>query len=334
MMTKASFSASVAMIALMAGLGGGAIAQTAPQDPAAAAETLPASAELPEALTALGLQNIEIETKRAGLREIEGRTADGVKIEAMIGINGEVLAIEADDGVLPASLVEQLLPQALRDHQAMALFATIDEIKRGRDHIEVKGEQQNGEDVEARFDSQNALIGIEVDGAALPAALLEEILPQAVRDSQLVAQFAAIDEIKTRGRAFLIEGVDASGKDLRAALDAEGRVVRFGRPGADGKGKRGAMHGDEMRGHGSRGEGQRHGMRGGSEGSNGMPAQAALPDFDPVAAQQRLADAGYTGFGFLRADGPRSLIEATSPQGEAVLLELDPAGELVRETAR
>lgn len=348
-MNKAKFSASVAMIAMLAGLGTAAMAQTAPEAPGPAAQGMPAP--LPQALTALNLQNIEIETKRDGLREVEGRTADGIKIEAKIGIDGELLEVEADDGVLPQSLIDQIVPQAVRDHQAMALFAGIDEIKRRPGHIEIKGEQSNGEDIEARFDAQNNLVAIEVDDAALPASLIEAMLPQAVRDSQLLAQFGAIDEIKTRRGAFLIEGKDASGKDLRAALDAEGRVVRFGRGDDDRKGKRdmdrrGEMHGKDMRGHGTRGEGPRHSMRGEAgrgeagrgEARRGAPGGPAvgrgMPAFDPVAAQQQLADAGYSAFGFLRSDGPRSLIEATNPQGEAVLLELDPAGELVRETAR
>lgn len=57
-------------------------------------------------------------------------------------------------------------------------------------------------------------------------------------------------------------------------------------------------------------------------------------DFDAVALNQRLTQAGYGNFGFLRADGPRLMLEATNPQGEAVTLEFDPQGEVVRETAR
>ena len=47
-----------------------------------------------------------------------------------------------------------------------------------------------------------------------------------------------------------------------------------------------------------------------------------------------LTQAGYQNFGFLRPNGPRVMLEATNPQGEAVTLELDRQGELVRETAR
>ena len=36
----------------------------------------------------------------------------------------------------------------------------------------------------------------------------------------------------------------------------------------------------------------------------------------------------------MRQEGPRVLLDATNPDGETVTLELDPQGQLVRETAR
>lgn len=268
-MTTGKFTTSAAILALIAGLGGAAIAQTTPEAPATA-PVAPAVEALPEALTALNLQDVEIKTKR-GLREVEGRMPDGVEIEAKIGMNGEFVEIEADDGVLPQSLVDQMLPQS-------------------------------------------------------------------VQASQVFSQFATIDEIESRRGVFMIKGEDAGGEDMRAALDPEGRVMGFGRGddhrrGGHGKGMRDGPrgHGDHMeRGEGPRGE---HGRGGGPRGERFGGAMPE-PGFDPVSAQQQLTDAGYTQFGFLRMNGPRSLIEATNPQGEAVLLELDPAGELVRETAR
>ena len=58
------------------------------------------------------------------------------------------------------------------------------------------------------------------------------------------------------------------------------------------------------------------------------------PQFDTVAANQRLTQAGYSAFGLMRQEGPRVLLDATNPDGETVTLELDPQGQLVRETAR
>ena len=89
---------------------------------------------------------------------------------------------------------------------------------------------------------------------------------------------------------------------------------------------RGGFHDNGPRGEDRRGQGRP------GDGPRGM---AAIPaDFDAVAVNRRLTQAGYGGFGLLRAEGPRLILEATNPQGEAVTLELDRQGELVRETAR
>lgn len=344
---------SAAILALIAGLGGTALAQAPADAPATqAAPAAQASPDaLPEALAALDLQGLEIETRRGGFREVEGRTADDVKIEATVGPRGELFEAEAEDGALPQSLIEAMLPEAARQHEAMALFTRIDEVKRRPDQVEVKGDAQGGDEIKARFDGRNALVGFEADDGAIPDTVIAALLPPAVRDSQILSQFDRLDEIQLRRGVFMVEGEDSAGEDMRAAVDAEGRVMRFGRADDDRRGPRGddmrgGPRGHEMRGgehrrdgHGPRGE-WREGKGPGGDGprgdgpGRGMPDRAAAPAFDPVAVQQRLADAGYGQFGFLRADGPRSLIEATNPQGEAVTLELDPTGELVRETAR
>ena len=78
-----------------------------------------------------------------------------------------------------------------------------------------------------------------------------------------------------------------------------------------------------------------HGMR--SMHGQQMPRgdrPAAAITFDTAAANQRLSEAGYTTLGLLRQQGPRVLLDATNPQGEAVTLELDRGGEVLRESAR
>ena len=62
-MVMRRFTTSAAMLALVAGIGTGAMAQTAP-----------ASNDLPAPLAALNLNNLEIDTKRDGMRDIEGRS--------------------------------------------------------------------------------------------------------------------------------------------------------------------------------------------------------------------------------------------------------------------
>ncbi|WP_295045568.1 hypothetical protein [uncultured Paracoccus sp.] len=325
-----TFTTSAAMLALVAGIGSGALAQSAP-----------AATDLPAALSQLDLRNLEVETKRDGLREVEGRTADGVDIEAKIDMAGNVVEVEADDGILPQSLIDAILPADLRGHQVMDLFGSITEIKQRPDHVEIQGRQSTGTEIEVKFDRQNALVGIEVDDASIPAELVGTLLPQAVRDNEVIGQFDRIEEISNRGGRVMVEGDDANGKDMRAEFDADGRVLRFGRE--DGpRGDRGpkARQADHGPGHDDRAGADRMGQgpgdgprRAGPSGDARGPA--AIPaDFDTVAVNERLTQAGYTGFGFLRADGPRLLLEASNPQGEAVTLELDRQGEVVRETAR
>lgn len=338
-MTLRTLTSSAAMLALIAGIGTGAMAQTAVTG-------------LPAPIAALNLNNLSVETKRDGMQEIEGRTADGVEIEVKIDMAGNVVEVEADDGAMPQSLIDAYLPAGLRDQPAMALFGSITDIKQRPDHVEIEGRQSTGAKIEARFDRQNALVGIEVDEGAIPAELVAALLPQAVRDAEVIGQFARIVEIENRNGRIEVEGRDANGERMRADFDADGRVLRFGRDEGRGPrhhdaGERRGGRGPEGRGPEGRGRGEhemraghgdgprRDGPQGGPRPGAGSRGAAAVPaDFDAVAVNQRLTQAGYGQFGLLRADGPRLILEATNPQGEAVTLELDPQGEVVRETAR
>lgn len=261
-MVMRKFTTSAAMLALIAGIGTGALAQTAP-----------AADDLPAPLAQLNLNNLEVETKRDGVREVEGRTADGVGIEAKIDKAGNLMEVEAEDGVLPQSLVDALLPQA-------------------------------------------------------------------VRNNEVIGQFARLDEIENRNGRVWVKGEDADGQGMRAAFDGDGRVLRFGLEDdrRDGRGRghddRGPRHGDHaMRGQGH-GERPMGAMRGAGRDGDARGPVTIPADFDAVAVNQKLTQAGYQNFGFLRPNGPRVMLEATNPQGEAVTLELDRQGELVRETAR
>lgn len=203
---------------------------------------------------------------------------------------------------------------------------------------EYEGRLPDGTKIEATFDMAGNLIEVEADDAALPQSIVDAILPQAVRGTDIIAQFAMIDEIKVGNDSFEIKGEGASGDDMRAQFDAEGGILRFGRDGDDRRG--GQRHGrggdhegrdrsemrDEMRER-MRGEG------GPRQGQGGRP-QAPAPAFDTVAANRQLTEAGYGAFGLMRQEGPRILLDATNPDGETVTLELDRDGVLVRETAR
>ncbi|MDQ1899261.1 hypothetical protein RAH32_02225 [Paracoccus sp. WLY502] len=326
-----TFTTSAAILALIAGIGTGAMAQTA----------APAPADLPAPLAGLNLGNLEIDTKRDGMREIEGRTADGIDIEARIDMAGNLVEVEADNGALPQSLTDALVPADLRGQQVMGLFGSITEVKQRPDHVEIKGRQSSGAEIEVKFDRQNTLVEVEMDDAAIPAELVNALLPQAVRDNEVIAQFDRIDEIGNRNGRVTVKGEDANGEDMRAEFDADGRVLRFGREDGPRGDRRDERRSDRGPGHGDHGAGPGNHARHGDGphearpmGRNGGGPAAIPADFDTVAVNQRLTGAGYSGLGLLHAHGPRLLLDATNPQGEAVTLELDPQGEVVREMAR
>lgn len=356
-MTTGKFITSGAVLALIAGLGGAATAQT----------EAPAGQSLPEPLAALNLSDLQIDTKRDGIRKIEGMTADGVKVEAQLDMAGNVIELETDDGVLPQSLIDAYLPQAARDHAFMSSFAQIEEINILPDLVVVSGNQENGDDIEAAFNKENQLVKAELDDAALPTSVVEAMVPQSVREGDIFAQFATVEEVGQMRDILIVKGDDADGKGMGAAFDQDGRVLRFGREGdrprgprfgddgprdddrggwgrhgprdhgPDGKGHDGRGAGKHDRdGHGPHGDGPRdHGQRGdGPRDSDQARMAPAQPSFDAVAVNKTLIEAGYSNFGFLRPQGASVVIEATNPQGENVLLELGADGDVVRETAR
>ncbi|SIS88108.1 hypothetical protein [Paracoccus saliphilus] len=272
-MSRDKILGATAIIAVIASIGGGVMAQTGVQDDQRPSGSPAGTAQpaLPPELEALKLENIESEIKRGGFREIEGRTGDGIEIEARVDNSGKLIGVEADDGPLPQALIESLLPQSIRDNEVIGQFAVIEEIGSRREMLGVKGE-------------------------------------------------------------------DALGEDMFALFDQDGRLLRFGRDDDDKRpdGKRmhregrhwGPDHGDGAR------EKHMRRMAPNPDGNDAGPRRMPALEFEPSEVNKQLSDAGYEKFGFLHIDGPRILLEATNPQGESVTLELDPKGEIIRETAR
>ncbi|RMC35380.1 hypothetical protein [Paracoccus alkanivorans] len=271
-MSREKFVSAAAIAAVIASVGGAALAQTEAQNNRQTGVIASASqANLPPELEALELQNLKNEIKRGGFREVEGTTSDGTEIEARLDDSGKLIAIEADDGPLPQALIDSLLPQSVRDNEVMAQFAKIEEVGTRHDMLGVKGE-------------------------------------------------------------------DAEGEDMFALFDQDGRLLRFGRDDDDEGPRVKRMHREGRHWGSDRGDGpgekRMHRMGPRHEGERpGRPPMPA-PEFDSAEVNKQLSDTGYSQFGFLHMQGPRILLEATNPQGEPVTLELDPKGEVIRETAR
>lgn len=200
--------------------------------------------------------------------------------------------------------------------------------------------QLDGQPFRAMLDSDGALRGAGLKGdAALPQPLIDALLPQAVRDQSVLDQFARINGVMWGEKGNVgLRGVDAEGVNLRAMLEPDGTLIRFGRggDGGDHKEMRRGDRGDHDKGfrkHDRGGKHDRHGDREGKRGGHdGMsPRAMMIPDEE---VQKMATDAGYTDLGAITRDGPRVSIEGVNPQGEPVLVEIGPKAGVVRETAR
>lgn len=260
---------------------------------------------------------------------------------AMLAAPGAVLAQDAtppapeasapaEQPPAPATTAAPEIPQVLRDAGLTDL--TSEPGKRGG--LKVEGKQADGSELRAFVDDKGALRGMFVKGdAVLGQALVDQLVPQSVRDQAVYGQFASIKGVMTGERGVMLAGSDSNGEKLRAAFANDGTLMRFGR-GDDERG---------LRDHGPRGDrgpgrdGHGHGHDGWKRGEGHPPApgrQGAAAPVDEGAVRQALESAGYTQPGSITQRGPRTLAEAVNPQGEAVTVELDRQGTVMREINR
>lgn len=286
---------------------GQAAGQPAPAQGAAAAPER-AGVQVPPAVAELGMTDAEVSEGRRGDR-VRGILPGGVEAEAMIGRDGALRGVRSTD-----------------------------------------------------------------DDVGLPADVVARLVPQAVRDAAIYREIATVTGVMISPKGVMVGGKDADGEAVRAGFSNDGTLQRFGRGemerpeprGPHGEGHRekhrkhgepdGGKHG-RPDGDGDRGEGRRHGAgpdaeagdpqdqrtgpdrdaspdRGGDRPRGPAGNGDARPALDEAAARSALDRAGYTQPGTILRAGPRTLAEAVNPAGEPVTVELNPRGEVVRETAR
>lgn len=144
-MSKNKFLGAATSAALIAIIGGSAVAQTT-------------SVQLPAELAALNLSDIRTDAEHDGQVEVEGTTADGLRVEAQLDANGKLLDVDVDNGTMPQSLIDALLPEAARNDDVMAQFATIDSIETNNGSFEVQGEDKSRQELFAVFDQNGQLL--------------------------------------------------------------------------------------------------------------------------------------------------------------------------------
>lgn len=244
------------------------------------------------------------------------------------GLGGAVLAQDGTTAPAAPALPEALTALNLQDVQ-------IREGRRGQGRM-IRGDLPGGGEIRAMVDAQNNVRMVDADDAAVPQSLIEALLPQSVRGNDILSQFATIERIGGRDDRFMVSGEDADGEDLRAGFDADGQLLGFGRGDMEKRGSK------QMRGHGHGQKG--HGFSGKQDGRKNWGRDDKSRDdrmgmmrrsnIDTGALTEKLTGAGYSELGTPRPAGPRLTINATNPSGEAVTIEVDPAGQVIRETAR
>ncbi|MDS9467978.1 hypothetical protein RGQ15_10415 [Paracoccus sp. MBLB3053] len=284
------FSSSVATAALLAVLAGPVLAQEAPAQPAEQSHgQVQVQVAIPQALQDAGLTDVTGKPSRHGQR-IEGKLPDGTEIGAILDESGEL--------------------RGLRSH----------------------GEQP------------------------LPATLVERLVPQTVRNQPIFAELGQVQAIFINERGVMLAGSDAQSNSVRAAFAEDGTLLRFGRGDDRAKemgGKKGKGHGPKGDEHGAKGhkgpkgdhmrehKAERHGEKG-ERGRQGAPrAQGDMPPppasgdaLSPDQVRSSLSQAGYTSVGQILQQGPITIAQATNPEGEPVLVEIAPNGDVVRELNR
>lgn len=264
---------------------------------------------------------------------------------------------EAPAATAPAPAAEAVaLPEILQG----SAFTDVTSRPGPRGGLMVEGTiAETGKSFDALVNGEGALIGMRTaDGAALPAAVVESLLPEAARANAILPEITALSAIGQRDGAVMASGQDASGEDVRIGFDAEGQLMHFSRGDREGRGgwmgrdgHRGERgdHGDRGGKHGKHGDkgprgerGERggdgdrggdHEGRGDREGRGPAPEGAGAP-MDEAAVRGALETGGYTALADMRPSPEGVVVEATNPQGEDVLVMVSPEGEVVRETAR
>lgn len=259
---------------------------------------------------------------------------------------GPVLAQDA----APAAPVPPAAAAPAAEAQAPALPKVLQDAgltdvttKRARGGSSVEGKLPDGNRIQAMLTAEGALRGIKAQGdAALPQALVEQLVPQVVRDNAVFAELGSLRAVFTGERGVMLAGQDAEKNRIRAAFAEDGTLLRFARGDDDHDRKdRGRDHGkrhDDRRGDRDHhwGDKRDHDRREGRgpdapRPTGDAPERAAIA---PEALRQALTAAGYTQLGEITQDGPRVTAQANNPEGEPVLLELNPQGRVVREIAR
>ncbi|MCX8995547.1 PepSY-like domain-containing protein [Rhizobiaceae bacterium BDR2-2] len=128
---------------------------------------LSAAQDLPPAVSALGLTDVQVHGKRHADygRKIHGTLPGGTRVEIELDRNGEIEEVEARGrGLFPIAEIRSLIPEAVQSNSSFPADARVEKIEfehNGR--IEIDGRLANGREFDAEFTADGQLIEFDVD---------------------------------------------------------------------------------------------------------------------------------------------------------------------------
>ncbi|WP_449045613.1 hypothetical protein [Paracoccus versutus] len=304
------------------------------------------------------------------------KLSTSIALSALLAaFSAPVLAQETPAAPPPAAEAQAQAPVALPQVLQDAGLTDVTSKRGPRGATRLEGKLPDGTQIDAMLDDKGQLRGLRAKGdGVLPQALVDQLVPQPVRDSAVFGELGGLKAVFSGERGVMLAGQGDGKQGVRAAFTQDGTLMRFGRGDAERGGDRGkgwqGKHDhdrrDMRRGH-HRGDGPRgwdHGPRGDRGGERGwdrgpgrdMPppapaGEAPAPAAPEAPAPQRqgalspdqldrgevrmaLTSAGYSRIGEIMQDGTRVLAQAVNPEGEPVAVELSPKGQVTREINR
>lgn len=297
------------------------------------------------------------------------KLSTSIALSALLAaFSAPVLAQETPAAPPPAAEAQAQAPVALPRALQDAGLTDVTSKRGPRGATRLEGKLPDGTQIDAMLDDKGQLRGLRAKGeGVLPQALVDQLVPQPVRDSAVFGELGGLKAVFSGERGVMLAGQGDGKLGARAAFTQDGTLMRFGRGDAErGKGwhgKRDHDRADKRRGH-HRGDGPRgwdHGPRGDRGAERGWdrgpgrdmppPPAGAAPQASEAPAPQRqgalapvqldrgevrmaLTSAGYSRIGEIMQDGPRVVAQAVNPEGEPVAVELNPKGQVTREINR
>jgi len=271
----------------------------APAAPVRPATISPAStSELDEAgaraaVEAMGFSDVRLDERGRDHFEFKARDADGREIEVEIGLDGTLRKLDVDDDARMRSVdLLALVPANLADAARAAGLTDLHDYEAGPRHYKLEGYTEAGHDFEIEFDLDGNLRKFDLDDDAPRNALsLTGLLPEGVQAVIAERGITDVREFEVGSRHYKVEGYTEAGREIEVEIGFDDRL--------------GAISVDDGR----------------------NPAPGA---YDEAALIASVEAAGYQVRGV--EPKPRHVeVDAVNPEGEAVRLHVDFAGEVYRE---